>query len=169
MQHVKTYFCSYSQCWSSPSNFATSWDNLASVSRMQGQNSSAISSTMKGTKNLVKTFSYSIQRRAVSKFYASLVRILFHHSSWQRLTIHFFKIPCKKNKREDRTGIGQHYLNSVCEDFTWLDCAIITTFSRFSSPSPSTSDYEPLSSTSTWLSSSSLSEQSSPQSYKVRH
>ena len=114
MQHVKTYFCSYSQCWSSPSNFATSWDNLASVSRMQGQNSSAISSTMKGTKNLVKTFSYYIQRRAVSKFYSSLVRILFHHSSWQRLTIHFLKTPCKKNKREDRTGIGQQCLNSVC-------------------------------------------------------
>ena len=158
MQHVKTYFCSYSQCWSSPSNFATSWDNLASVPRMQGHNSSAISSTMKGTNNLVKTFSYSIQRRAVSKFYPSLVPILFHHSSWQRLTIHFLRFLVRKIKE-----------TSLCEDFTWLDCAIITTFSRFSSPSPSTSDYEPLSSTSTWLSSSSLSEQSSPQSYKVRH
>jgi len=72
---------------------------------------SAISSTMKGTKNLVKTMSYSIQhfyhpdhseiqRRAVPKFHSSLVHILFQHSAWQRLAVHFSKIPGKNNKKK---------------------------------------------------------------------
>lgn len=97
---------------------------------------SAISSTMKGTKNLVKTISYSIQhfyhpdhseiqRRGVPKLHSSLVHILFQHSAWQRLTVHFSKIPGENNKKvKDQTGIWQHCLNSECVwRFTWLDFA----------------------------------------------
>jgi hypothetical protein len=93
---------------------------------------SAISSTMKGTKNLVKTISYSIQhfyhpdhseiqRRAVPKFHSSLVHILFQHSAWQRLTVHFSKIPGKNNNKKkirqgsDNTVCVEIYLIRLCK------------------------------------------------------